>query len=256
MTSPNPEAIGSTSLLERFRRGREEREAWEKANPEIAAAWSEALAIDHDFAMKAEAARREDNADRRAEAEMRRMGIPLDAVDWSFIPKTNAAIEAARKFVAMPAKDARFLLLLGPKGVGKTVAAALAVRLILRRFPWNEQPSGGEARQRSPGEFVLAASFARLSGYNGPDREWFERCCNATVLVIDDVGAEAQNEFSASMLDECLTRRHGNRLRTVITSNLDGKALRTRLGERLSDRISETCVSARVTGESLRGKKP
>lgn len=179
------------------------------------------------------------------------MGVPLDAIDWS-AKASGAAADAARKFVATPATDARFLLLIGPTGTRKTTAAALAVRLAFRRLPWNEGASGGETRQRTPGEFILAATFARLSGYNAADREWFERCCTTGLLVLDDVGAEAQNEFSASMLDECLTRRHANRLRTVITSNLDAKALRARLGDRLSDRIGEACIVARSAGESDR----
>lgn len=247
--------LGGATLLQRFRQQREERERWTAENPELAKAIDEARAEDEHRETRRQAERRDDTNDRRAEQEMRRMGIPLDAIDASKRPTPNAAIEAAQKFVGTPAKDARFFLLVGPKGTGKTTAAALAVRVLLRRMPWNEQPSGGDVRQRSPGEFVLASSFARLSGYNAADREWFERCCTAMVLVLDDVGAEAQNEFSASMLDECLTRRHANRLRTVITSNLDAKALRTRLGDRLSDRIGEACVIGKCTGESLRERR-
>lgn len=251
MSSSEMQRVGGAPLLELFRRGREDRLKWESENPEISAAWDEARAEEGRRQYARELAQREGNNDRRAEQEMRRMGFPLDAIDWS-ARATGAQVEAARKFVSLPAADARFFLLVGPKGTGKTTAAALAVRLILRRMPWNEQPSGNESRQRTSGEFVLASTFARLSGYNAADREWFERCCSTLVLVLDDVGAEAQNEFSASMLDECLTRRHANRLRTVITSNLDAKALRARLGDRLSDRIGESCVVAKCAGESLR----
>lgn len=239
-------------MLNEFRRRADERKAWEAANPETARIWSEALLEDHRRTTERDAAARHENAHARALLTLRALKVPLDAIDALAHPKNNKPLQAAKEFVAAPATTARFLLLLGQKGVGKTVAAAFVLRELVAKGANHSEPSGGMARKASAAEFTLASSLARISGYNHDDREWFERLCETRVLVIDDLGADAANQFSAAMLDELLTRRHAERLRTVITSNLGKDAIKARLGDRLTDRIRETGIVCVTVGDSLR----
>lgn len=191
---------------------------------------------------------------RRGWAELRRLGFPLDAVDALQGIRPTPAVETALSFLAN--QDSRFLLLLGKKGTGKTVASALVAESAV--LDWlgyrNTLPSGYGVSPAVPVEFILAATFARLSGYAADDKAWFERLCKVRLLVLDDFGAEHLGPFGASMLDELFTRRHGARLRTVITTNLDKSGLKARLGERLYDRVSTSCLTSVTVGDSLRKK--
>lgn len=193
-----------------------------------------------------------DYARRRAWVELRKLKVPLDAIEALGALEPTPALDAAQAFLADP--SARFLLLMGKKGTGKTVAGALVAESAV--LDWlgyrNTLPSGYGVSSAVPADFMLAATFARLSGYAADDKAWFERLCSVRVLILDDFGAEHLGPFGAAMLDELVTRRHGARLRTVITSNLDKAGLKARLGERLHDRVSTSCVACVAVGESLR----
>jgi hypothetical protein len=240
----------ASSLLAQFNQKLAERKNWEAANPAMAAAWTEALAMDAVFEREREARQSDLSIRDRLPDVLRRVGVPLDCIDGLRNCTKTPGLEAAGRFVAASAAEARFCVLYGPRGVGKTFAGVWALRELLVRHMTDQRPSGGIPAE--PAMFVLASTFARLSGYNRDDREWFERMCDCGVLMLDDLGAEAQNQFSATMLDELLTRRHAARLRTIVTSNLDRDALAKRLGERLYDRIRTSCVAAQCVGESLR----
>lgn len=239
-----------SSIVAEFNRRLAERKRWEAENPELATNWSEALAQDAAFEREREARRSEISIRDRIPDVLRRMGVPHDCIDALKLTTRTTALSAAGRFVTADAIEARFLVLYGRRGAGKTSGGVWAVRELLARHMADQRPSGGIPVE--PAMFVLASTFARISGYNHADREWFERVASCSVLLIDDLGAEAQNQFSATMLDELLTRRHGARLRTIITSNLDKEALAVRLGERLYDRIRTSCIAAQCAEDSLR----
>lgn len=207
--------------------------------------------------MNSETQTQDERAELRARAwrELKRLGLPLDAIETLGQLEKTPAVDAALQFLAD--RDARFLLLLGKKGTGKTAAAALVAESTV--LDWvdrrNSLPSGYGVSHSSGAEFILASTFGRMSGYAADDKEWFERLCKVRVLILDDFGAEHLNPFGASMLDELVTRRHGARLRTVITSNLDKGALKARLGDRLYDRISTSCIACVSVGESMRKRR-
>lgn len=255
-----PQAIGQTSAFERLQARIAARNvelvalsAWEKAHPGIAADWNEANAIEAAREDVAGRAQRDADVWQRSAGELRKLGVPLDAIDATGKPDENEATGSARAFLDSDPVQVRFLLLMGKKGTGKTVAAALVLRKAAADFvrARNNLPSGGGIPELSAA-FVLASTFARISGYAADDKAWFEQLCAVRVLVLDDFGAEHLGPFAAGMLDEMLTRRHGSRLRTVITSNLGKPELRARMGERLYDRISTSCIACVLVGESLR----
>lgn len=183
---------------------------------------------------------------------MERMGVDADTLD-ALGPdrlRETALIAVARRFAEADREHARFLLLSGPRGTGKSVAAAWALREFLVQRPDWSQPSGGHAPE--DGGWTLMATFARISGYAAEDKAWFESLCTTRALVLDDFGAEFAGPFGKAMLEELVMRRHAKRLRTVLTSNLDLAALKARLDERLYDRIRTTCIVGIETGESMR----
>lgn len=248
-----PQRVGDSRAFAKLMQHQSARKAWETANPEIAADWNAALEEDDRRTREKEIAARNAAHDADLPGELRGLGFPIDAIEALARLEDSTLIQTARRFVAAPtASQGRFMVLLGRRGTGKTVAAAFVAREILRRR--RRDWATGEMPMHLPVEFVLASTFARISGYSAEDKGWFTRLCEVSLLVLDDLGAEHLGPYGAAMLDECLTRRHGSRLRTAITTNLSKDAFKARVGERLFDRISTSGMSAVSVGDSLRRK--
>jgi DNA replication protein DnaC len=193
---------------------------------------------------------------RRATAqELRRADVPDDAIAALDTLRHEAPVGLAEAFLKQGTTDARFLLLLGKKGTGKTVAAALVMADIIGHVLQRARPSGGEAQRGPPGMFVRATTLSRLSAYDAADKAWFEDMCRTPILVLDDVGTELAGDVFRAHLYELLDRRYSKSRRTVITSNLDKKAFAERYGDRIADRLRERGMAAEFTGESLRERR-
>jgi len=72
------------------------------------------------------------------------------------------------------------------------------------------------------------------------------------MLVLDDLGTERPSDVWLSLLDELIDRRYGDGQKTILTSNLDVEAFKSRYGERICDRIRHDGVIAGAGAESLR----
>jgi DNA replication protein DnaC len=250
------QALGQSPAWWRWQAEMKARRDWENEHPALAADWRAAIEEDDQRVKAREAAEEARFSWHKAGDFLRRLQVDCDTLAALEGVRDGPALEAARKFIDAPAMQARFLVLLGPKGTGKTVAAAWALRTLLSRRRWNADPSGNEARAVVPAQWLLASTFARLCGYTTEDRAWFEQACLTPVLVLDDLGAEHLGPVGRTMLDELVMRRHGAALRTVITSNLDGKAFVERIGgDRIYDRMRIASVFATCTGASQRSRK-
>lgn len=142
----------------------------------------------------------------------------------------HPAIGRLRGYVA----SAEILVLSGPKGCGKTVAATW----------W-------AAQRRDRVRFLRASTFAASSRYD--DRaargEWF-----TAALVLDDLGAEfadSKGSFVAD-LDELVDVFYGDLRPLLITTNCSLDQFRERYGERIGDRLRECGRWISLSGESLR----
>lgn len=178
---------------------------------------------------------------------VQKMGVPVKVITALRAPTPTSALEAAREFSA--SKTLRFLLLLGPAGVGKSVAAGWVLKDFGRRYPWNSQPTRGD---RPPAMFVEAKRLTRMSAFDSNDSAWLADLMNAQVLVMDDAGDEGTSIGRDAFIDLLLTRYDRER-KTIITSNLTGTAFKARYGSALGDRIRETgLVPTLKEKESLR----
>ena len=186
-------------------------------------------------------------ADARAkettEAEARRVrdkfgrlekaGFPLRALRAAERADENrSAVSRVRDWKP---EDKSILVLSGPAGCGKTVAAAW----------W-------AIRQPCSPVFVRATTFAASSRYDRETRDtWFD----APALVLDDLGTEyldAKGSFLVD-LDELLDVFYGNSKPLLITTNADAGAFKARYGERVSDRVRECGVWFAMRDASMRG---
>jgi hypothetical protein len=159
-------------------------------------------------------------------------GVPYEALSaLRGGPEDCAALTAARKFNRDA--EALFLVLLGPTGVGKTLAATLVVVDFASRWPWNEQPSGGAVE---PIRYVASSTLTRLSAYDAEAQRYVESLQRCHLLVLEDSGDEG-TELGRGLFVELLMVRHTSRKRTVVTGNMRPSMFLERYGAAAWDRI-------------------
>lgn len=142
--------------------------------------------------------------------------------------------QACVRLLANDFKTSHIVVLSGPAGTGKTVAAAR----------WAD---GFSQYTR----FVRAATFAASSRYNAEQRaQWFD----AHALVLDDLGAEYLDSKGSFLvdLDELIDTYYADLRPLVITTNCNSKQFTDRYGSRVMDRLRQCAKWFSIGGESLR----
>ena len=176
-----------------------------------------------------------------ANNELKKFGVPdilIHATFENYTPDSEVEAGHVELVKAFCAKRTGFLPLLGGYGTGKTHLAVAA----LRSF--------------GSGWIVKQASLLRALRDTDSDKAAFGliyRAQSARMLVLDDVGLSAGGRDELPMLHEILDYRHGERLPTIITSNLPFEKLTPVLGERMADRLRESAFRVLTfTGTSHR----
>lgn len=75
---------------------------------------------------------------------------------------------------------------------------------------------------------------------------------NVPLLFLDDLGAEAVRDWSASMLYEVIEGRYRNGAPTIITSNLTKREMRDAVGDRIVSRVFDGATVLDLSGDDLR----
>jgi DNA replication protein DnaC len=161
-------------------------------------------------------------------------------------PGESKALTAARAFIRD--REKLFLVLLGPTGVGKTLAAALVALDFCARWPWNQQSTGGT---HSPLHYVDAATLTRLSAFDDEAQRYVQDLKDARLLVLEDAGDEG-TELGKGVLVELLMHRHATERRTVLTSNLTREGFKARYGDAVADRVRSSGLVPNLSGEKSR----
>jgi DNA replication protein DnaC len=198
---------------------------WERRDAEANAAW--------------ERQREEERAavaQRAARERLAASGIPERMYPFLVECSETDALRAALSLTGRGGKT--MLLLGGPSGVGKTVAACVAA--------WRV---GGSVR------FVDAIDIAQHSAF---DSEFWGDLGRCDALVIDDLGSESLDEkgWGVANVLALFTKRYNSQRLTWMTLNLSIEKFFARYGQdggRLRDRLRECGRYVRVEGKSLRG---
>lgn len=137
------------------------------------------------------------------------------------------------------------LLFYGKPGLGKT---------FLSNCVANEMMSKGKIVV-----YVRAAKLFNLYddykfGRN-PDKSVVDNAYDADLLIIDDLGTEAQTKISLSFLDDLINERAAAEKKTIISTNLNIDELTRLYSERFSSRIFENFLVNRFEGSDIRGQK-
>lgn len=183
---------------------------------------------------------------------MRRTGFPdAEMREWTFdksdhTDQRNENI--ARKYVAnfdAMRKQGTGLLLCGQVGTGKSfLAACIANELISQGAP------------------CLMTNFSRIisrvSEKFGGDQKYLDNLNRFDLLIIDDLGAERDSDFTWEKVMNVIDARYRAGLPIIITTNLGPKDFADRgdiRRQRVFSRLREMCVCLEVKGEDRRGKK-
>ena len=134
------------------------------------------------------------------------------------------------------------LLLLGPKGVGKTHLGSSIIR-----------DAGGTFISVEEMIFKYECSMDFHSETNRVNLMNFYS--TTPMLVIDEIGRSMQQAKEDAILNYVLRRRYENMLPTVLISNLQKTDLMKKLGDAVVDRLKETCQCVEFVGESYRPEK-
>jgi DNA replication protein DnaC len=147
-----------------------------------------------------------------------------------------ATIATLRDWAESPA--GRNLMLVGPIGVGKTIAAIAAVRPL--------HDAGRSVR------FVpLVELFDELRPDGPPGA--LARTVSVDVLVIDDLGSEKATDWTAERLYALVNRRWLEERPTVATTDLEPDLLKATIGERTYSRlVGNDAVAVRLSGPDRR----
>lgn len=137
-------------------------------------------------------------------------------------------------------KTAKWLLLAGSVGNGKTTAARAALTT-LRRL-------GVDGTEKNAYDIAL---LYREVNRNQRAAEEYDRLTRCPLLLIDDLGTEG----NAAALNEILYDRYNQMRVTIFTTNLSRAELSAKYGPRIFDRFEELATVLRFTGGSFRKHK-
>lgn len=155
------------------------------------------------------------------------------------------AVETCHSFIKNFNSDYRNLFFYGTVGTGKSfLSGCIAKELMDQGY--------------SVIYFGAAGLFDLLSkvSFNAKNRDerqnTYSDLYRCDLLIIDDLGTELTNQFTASQLFSLLNERHLGKKSTLISTNFSLAELRDRYSDRIFSRITSNFEVCRLAGEDIR----
>lgn len=143
-------------------------------------------------------------------------------------------------------RTAPSLLLVGPTGTGKTHTGYAVLRLL-------SESRRSTVAWRAASTAVFFGDQRPRPGQSTHDSEGaFERYATAPVLLLDDLGATKNSEWTEETLYRLVDHRYTHCLPSIFTTNVPPAALGERLGERIASRLTEMCRQVALLGDDRR----
>lgn len=205
---------------------------------------------------KCDMKREQEEKDRKArsdfEERMRSVQLALhtmrDDVRWTFDMDSEPGSPIAktcRRYTdewEEMLKENTGILFYGTKGAGKTFYASCI---------YNELKS-----RRVLVGFTSAPNLMNILG-KWDKTEIFDALARVQLLVLDDLGAERDNSYSAELMYSAIDARYKTGKPTIITTNLDFEEMKSEKDlwrSRIYDRVEEMCpIPLKMQAESRRG---
>lgn len=150
----------------------------------------------------------------------------------------------AARYLADPA-EAPSLLLSGPTGTGKTWQCWGAIRTVVEGVA----AAGKGLDWRATSHPDLNAALRPK--VDGSHNSALQLHMEAALLMLDDLGAGKNTDWTEDTLYRLVDHRWSNRLPTIYSTNLVPKALTAAVGERVVSRLGDA-VRVTITGEDRR----
>ena len=159
----------------------------------------------------------------------------------------HQVVKTCREYIDNFSTDYRSLYLYGPTGVGKTfLTNCIAKELI--------ENSNSVIYVSSIRLFEILANNTFKKNGNDDGKDLAANILDCDLLIIDDLGTEMVNSFTASALFNCINERHLRRKSVIISTNLSLAELRSTYSERVFSRITSNYTLLKIYGDDLRMK--
>ncbi len=136
-------------------------------------------------------------------------------------------------------------LLLGSTGLGKTHLSTSVAKIVIER--------GYNVVYESAQGMISDFEAVRFGRDYESHRE--DKYFDCDLLIIDDLGIEVANQFTASCVYNVLTSRINNRRSTLINTNLSQSELRERYADRITSRLFGEFEPLIFSGRDIRHQK-
>lgn len=174
-------------------------------------------------------------------------------------PIAGPAVRALDGFLRGP-KD--FAFVFGGFGSGKTLAASMVFLQRTRKTSTSYHPLADvlehDVYDSAGSFFTHARDVSWCRPYTDEGTTYMRRCCRASLLVLDDIGAESNPDEGGRLLEKVqgiIDARYSERLKTVITTNLSTEAFVERYGGRVASRLAQEALSISSGNVDLRRQR-
>ncbi|MBQ9700246.1 MAG: ATP-binding protein [Lachnospiraceae bacterium] len=156
-------------------------------------------------------------------------------------------VKTCREYIDSFHNEYKNLYLYGATGVGKTfLTNCIAKELI--------DGSNSVIYVSAIRLFEILASNTFKKGSDADTSDLASNLLDCDLLIIDDLGTELVNSFTASALFNCINERHIRQKSVIISTNLSLAELRANYSERVFSRITSNYTLLKVYGDDLRMK--
>ena len=157
----------------------------------------------------------------------------------------SMVIEESHRFVENFGKEKGSILFTGSTGCGKTFLSNCIARELIRQYY--------SVVYLTATDMFDVLSESRFSGRDEEEaRDKAAYILDCDLLIIDDLGTELINTFTASQLFYCINERLNRKKGTIISTNLALNRMQDEFTERVTSRIMSQYKVLPLLGEDIR----
>lgn len=157
----------------------------------------------------------------------------------------ESAADLCREFVKNFNKDYRNILFYGTVGTGKSFLSGCIAKELM-------DMGCSVIYFSASGLFDLLARYSFDHKEKAALQDLCEDIYGCDLLIIDDLGTEITNTFTASQLFSCLNERSLRRKPVIISTNLSLEEIRDRYSDRIFSRVTSSFALCKLTGQDIR----
>lgn len=155
------------------------------------------------------------------------------------------AVETCHSFIKNFNSDYRNLFFYGTVGTGKSFLSGCVAKELMDQ-------GYSVIYFGAAGLFDLLSSVSFNAKNRDERQNTYSDLYRCDLLIIDDLGTELTNQFTASQLFSLLNERHLGKKSTLISTNFSLAELRDRYSDRIFSRITSNFEVCRLAGEDIR----